>query len=284
MKLVTFERGGAQRAGALRDDGVVDLQATDSTLPDTVLGLIQGGEVVLARARKAAEVGSATPLADVRLLAPIPRPPKIVCIGVNYADHVAEVGRAAPTKPSVFMKAASTVIGTGQAIVKPPTTEQLDYEVEFSAVIGKQARRVSRNEALDYVAGWTIMNDASARDRQLSADGGIIVGKNFDTSAPMGPAITLVDELPDATHLRVRTWVNGELRQDSNTHHLIFDVPAIIEYVSAQLTLEPGDIIATGTPSGVGLGMKPPRWLQPGDVVRMEIDRLGVLENTVAAP
>jgi len=161
--------------------------------------------------------------------------------------------------------------------VRPPTTEQLDYEIELAVVIGKQAKAVPREDAMGYVLGYTIMNDVSARDLQLGKDGGIILGKNFDTSAPLGPVLVLTDEIPDPTHLQLRTWVNGELRQNGNTHTLIFDVPAIIAFLTQQLTLEPGDVIATGTPAGVGLGMKPQVWLQPGDTIKMEIDGIGVL-------
>jgi len=286
MRLVTYrgehEAHRAARAGVLVEDGVIDVSRLVGPLPTDVLGLIQGGQSVLDRVREAASRARATPLADVRLLAPIPRPPKIVCIGVNYADHAAEAGRALPRWPTVFLKAPSCIIGPGDPIVRPPTTEQLDYEVELAVVIGRRAKSVSRGDAMAYVAGYTIMNDASARDLQLGKDGGIILGKNFDTSAPFGPAITLSDELPDPTNLGIRTWVNGELRQDGNTHNLIFDVPAIIAFLTQQLTLEPGDVIATGTPAGVGLGMKPQVWLRPGDTVRMEVDGIGVLENPVA--
>jgi 2-keto-4-pentenoate hydratase/2-oxohepta-3-ene-1,7-dioic acid hydratase in catechol pathway len=269
------------RAGAMNGESVVDLQAADPSLPVDVLGLIQGGPAMLDRARAAAERGDRLPLSAVRLLAPIPRPPKIVCIGVNYADHAAEAGRALPRWPSVFLKAPSCIIGPGEAIVRPPTTEQLDYEIELAVVIGQRAKSIPREEALGYVAGYTVMNDVSARDLQLGKDGGIILGKNFDTSAPLGPCVTLADEIPDPSHLQLRTWVNGELRQDGNTHTLIFDVGAIIAFLTQQLTLEPGDIIATGTPAGVGLGMKPQVWLQPGDQIRMEIEGIGVLENPV---
>jgi 2-keto-4-pentenoate hydratase/2-oxohepta-3-ene-1,7-dioic acid hydratase in catechol pathway len=286
MRLVTFVADGERRVGALRDREVVDLNRADATLPSDVVALLAGGAAMLERARRAVESAGSTsaaarPLEAVKLLAPIPRPPKIVCIGVNYADHAAEAGRELPAKPSVFLKAPSCVVGPGDSIVRPPTTERLDYEIEFSSVIGKLAKNVPREQAMAYVAGYTIMNDVSARDIQRAADGGIIMGKNFDSSAPMGPYVALVDELPDPTNLRVRTWVNGELRQDSNTHQLIFDVPAIIAFLTQQMTLEPGDVIATGTPSGVGLGMKPQVWLQPGDTIRMEIDGLGVLENPV---
>ena len=287
MRLVTYRLhdgpDAAPRAGALVGEQVVDLLAANPTLPADVLGLIQGGPAVLEHARAAALSGLGRPLADVQLLAPIPRPPKIVCIGVNYADHAAEAGRALPRWPSVFLKAPSCIVGPGDPIVRPPTTEQLDYEIELAVVIGRRAKSVPREVAMAYVAGYTIMNDVSARDLQLGKDGGIILGKNFDSSAPLGPAVTLVDEIPDPSHLRLRTWVNGELRQDGNTHTLIFDVPAIIAFLTQQLTLEPGDIIATGTPAGVGLGMSPQTWLQPGDQIRMEIDGIGVLENPVIA-
>jgi 2-keto-4-pentenoate hydratase/2-oxohepta-3-ene-1,7-dioic acid hydratase in catechol pathway len=285
MRLVTYHGKHAAdarpRAGVLVEHGVVDVNGADAALPADVLGLIQGGPAVLERAKQATAGASAAPLVEITLLAPLPRPPKIVCIGVNYADHAAEAGRALPRWPSVFLKAPSCVVGPGDPIVRPPTTEQLDYEVELAVVIGKQAKSVPREQALEYVAGYTIMNDVSARDLQFDKDGGIILGKNFDTSAPLGPCITLVDELPDPSNLAIRTWVNGTLRQDGHTHNLIFDVPAIIAFLTQQLTLEPGDVIATGTPAGVGLGMHPQVWLQPGDTVRMEVDGIGVLENRV---
>jgi len=286
MRLVTFLAVNRPRLGALLDDAVLDLNAADSALPADMLSLIRGGPSLLEQARRSVESATPTsrgalPRSEAKLLAPIPRPPKIVCIGVNYADHAAEAGRELPPRPSVFLKAPSTVIGPGEAIVRPTTTERLDYEVELAVVIGKTAKRVSRDEALGYVAGYTILNDVSARDLQFAKDGGIILGKNFDTSAPTGPAITLVDELSDPSNLGIRTWVNGELRQNGNTHTLIFDVAAIIAFLTQQLTLEPGDVIATGTPAGVGLGMRPQVWLQPGDTIRMEVDGIGVLENPV---
>jgi 2-keto-4-pentenoate hydratase/2-oxohepta-3-ene-1,7-dioic acid hydratase in catechol pathway len=288
MRLVTFLAVDRPRLGTLLDDAVLDLNAADSALPADMLSLIRGGPSLLEQARRSVESATPTsrgarPLSEVKLLAPIPRPPKIVCIGVNYADHAAEAGRELPPRPSVFLKAPSTVIGPDEAIVRPTTTERLDYEVELAVVIGKTAKRVSRDEALGHVAGYTILNDVSARDLQLAKDGGVILGKNFDTSAPMGPAVVLTDELPDPSNLSIRTWINGELRQDGNTHDLIFDVPAIISFLSQQLTLEPGDVIATGTPAGVGLGMNPQIWLQPGDQIRMEIQGIGVLENSVVA-
>jgi 2-keto-4-pentenoate hydratase/2-oxohepta-3-ene-1,7-dioic acid hydratase in catechol pathway len=284
MRLVTFSESGDHRVGALTDGGVIDLNLADPELPADILALLRGGPSLLERASRAAgepRTEAARPLERVTLLAPIPRPPKIVCIGVNYADHAAEAGRAVPARPSVFLKAPSTVVGPGEPIVRPPTTEQLDYENELAVVIGRTAKGVARERAMEYVVGYTILNDVSARDLQLAADGGIILGKNFDSSAPMGPYLALTDEIPDPTALGLRTWVNGELRQDGNTRNLIFDIPAIISFLTQQLTLEPGDVIATGTPAGVGLGMNPQVWLQPGDTVRMEIDSLGTLENRV---
>ena len=184
MRLVTCRIDGEPRAAALIGESgserVVDLNAADSGLPSDVLGLIQGGPALLDQARAVVARSAGGPLSEVTLLAPIPRPPKIVCIGVNYADHAAEAGRALPRWPSVFLKAPSAIVGPGEPIVRPPTTEQLDYEVELTVVIGKRAKNVSREDAMSYVAGYTIMNDVSARDLQLGKDGGIILGKNFD--------------------------------------------------------------------------------------------------------
>jgi 2-keto-4-pentenoate hydratase/2-oxohepta-3-ene-1,7-dioic acid hydratase in catechol pathway len=288
MRLVTVLAAGQPRLGALLDDSVVDLNRADPALPADALALLQGGPPLLDRARRAlgsaiSERGAALPLAGVKLLAPIPRPPKIVCIGLNYADHAEEAELAIPARPSVFLKAPSTVIGPGEPIVRPPTTEQLDYEIELAVVIGQRAKLVPRERAMGCVAGYTILNDVSARDLQFAKDGGIILGKNFDTASPTGPSLVLTDEVPDPTTLRLRTWVNGQLRQDGDARNLIFDIPAIISFLSRQLTLEPGDVIATGTPAGVGLGMKPQSWLQPGDTVRMEIDGIGTLENPIVA-
>jgi 2-keto-4-pentenoate hydratase/2-oxohepta-3-ene-1,7-dioic acid hydratase in catechol pathway len=288
MRLVTFREDDEDRIGALIEGGVVDLNRADASLPNSLLGVLRGGEPLRRRLadsveRCRREGVSARPLDSARLLAPIPRPPKIICIGLNYADHAAEAGLPIPARPSVFLKAPSTVIGPGEAIVRPMTTEQLDYEIELAVVIGRRGKAIPRDQALEHVAGYTILNDVSARDLQFAKDGGIIVGKNFDTAAPVGPCLALTDELSDPSGLRLRTWVNGELRQDGNTRNLIFDIPAIISFLSQQLTLEPGDLIATGTPAGVGLGMKPQVWLQPGDTVRMEIEGIGVLENSIRA-
>ncbi|MBI2321151.1 MAG: fumarylacetoacetate hydrolase family protein [Chloroflexi bacterium] len=258
-------------------------------MPSDVVALLEGGAAVLDRARRAvaAAAGAAVqPLAAVKLLAPIPRPPKIICVGRNYADHAAEaaaVGLPPTDRPSIFVKVSSTVIAAGEPIVHPRTTEQLDYEGELAVVIGRRAKDVAKGDALSYVAGYTIFNDVSARDLQLAKSGGVTLGKNFDSAAPMGPYLVLTDEVPDPTKLTLRTYVNGEQRQHASVSGLIFDIPTIIAFLTQQLTLEPGDVIPTGTPAGVGFARKPPTWLKPGDVVRVEIDGLGVLENSVIA-
>jgi 2-keto-4-pentenoate hydratase/2-oxohepta-3-ene-1,7-dioic acid hydratase in catechol pathway len=288
MRLVTYLESGERRAGVLAGQNVVDLSRADPDLPPDVVALLRAGPPLLERARRVATDAAVDPnavgvrpLTSVELLAPIPRPPKIICVGLNYADHAAEAGLAIPARPSVFLKAPSTVIGPAEPIVRPPTTEQLDYEIELAVVIGQRAKAVAAERVMDCVAGYTILNDVSARDLQFAKDGGITLGKNFDSAAPMGPCLVLADEIPDPRNLGLRTWVNGELRQESSTRNLIFDIPAIVAFLTQQLTLEPGDVIATGTPAGVGLGMRPRTWLQPGDIVRMEIDGLGVLENPV---
>ena len=288
MRLVTYRMSGEGRAGALVDQNVVDLNRADPGLPPDIVTLLRAGPSLLERARRVVVETAADPntaavqsLTGVQLLAPIPRPPKIICVGLNYADHAAEAGLATPARPSIFLKAPSTVIGPGEPIVRPPTTEQLDYEIELAVVIGQRAKAAPRERAMDCVAGYTILNDVSARDLQFAKDGGITVGKNFDSAAPMGPYLALADEIATPGNLSLRTWVNGDLRQDGTTRTLIFDIPSIISFLSQQLTLEPGDVIATGTPAGVGLGMRPQTWLQPGDTIRMEIDGLGLLENPV---
>ena len=289
MRLISFVAAGERGIGALLDDRVLDLGRLDPELPGDMVMLLRAGEEWLNRVRRlldstAFDSPAWVSVHAVTLLAPIPRPGKILCIGRNYSDHVAEVvaaGHAAMEKPSIFAKVPSTVTGPGQPIVRPITTRQLDYEGELAVVIGRRAKLVSREEALEHVAGYTICNDVSARDLQFSKDGGITLGKNFDTSCPLGPYLALRDEIRDPGSLALRTYVNGEPRQDSNTRYLIFDIPYIIWYLAQQLTLEPGDVIATGTPGGVGFARKPQVWLEPGDTVRVEIEGLGSLENPV---
>ena len=220
------------------------------------------------------------PVDDISLLAPIRFPPKIIGLGWNYLDHASEVKMKVPEEPVIFIKPHTTIIGPSQKIVKPPFVKELDYEGELAIVVGKTAKNVPVEEAGKYIFGYTILNDVSARDFQFK-DGQWAKGKSFDTFAPTGPCITTCDEIPDAKNLRIYTWVNGELRQSGTTKDMVFDVNQIIYHLSRFMTLEPCDIIATGTPSGVGMAMKPQVWLKDGDVVRIEIEGIGVLENVV---
>jgi 2-keto-4-pentenoate hydratase/2-oxohepta-3-ene-1,7-dioic acid hydratase in catechol pathway len=247
-----------------------------------MIALLEQGEDSLKRTREAAAKGGvAISLKEGRLLAPVPRPGKIIGIGLNYADHAAEGGRERPQYPTIFTKAASAVIGAGAAIRMPLVTSMVDFEGEMAVVIGKRAKDVSSKDALGYVAGYTICNDVSGRDYQQRSSP--TAGKSFDTFAPMGPVLVTRDEIPDPHALDIRTLVSGEEMQHSNTKHLIFNVNYLVDYLSHIFALEPGDVITTGTPAGVGLFRNPPRFLKPGDTVRIELEKVGILENPVVA-
>ena len=286
MKLVTYEMENATRIGALVDGGVVDLGAV---APD-MLSLIERGEAGLAEARAAVEQGTPVAMDRVRLLAPIPRPRKnIVCLGMNYAAHAYESCRARglpeklPEHPVFFTKSPTSVNRPdGEIPLDAELTQQLDWEVELGVVLGRTGKNISRDDALAHVFGYTVINDISARDLQ-NRHQQFFKGKSLDGSCPMGPCIVTADELPDAGDLALALRVNGETMQDSRTRDLVFDIPTIIEVLSRGQTVEAGDVISTGTPSGVGMGFDPQRWLQPGDVVEAEIERIGVLRNTVVA-
>lgn len=224
---------------------------------------------------------AASPLQEGNLLAPIVFPPKIICLGLNYRDHINEQHAALPDEPIIFMKPHTAIIGPNENIIKPSFVKQLDYEAELAIVIGRKAKNVSISDAKSYIFGYTILNDVSARDFQFK-DKQWTRGKSFDTFAPTGPCITTANQLQDTSSLRIRTWVNKELRQDSTTKNMVFNVHEIVHHLSRVMTLEPCDIIATGTPSGVGFALKPsPKFLQDGDTVRIEIEGIGVLENRV---
>ena len=292
MRLVTFApSGGAPRLGALVDGAVIDISTPLAPMAIDMVGLLRAGAAGLDLARRALAAALASPAPGLRhapravtLLAPVPNPGKILGVGRNYGAHAAEGGLAAPEKPRIFVKLASAVIGTGAAIPKPAAVTKLDYETELAVVIGRRARGVRQSEALAHVAGYTILNDVSARELQFDVSPPqTSFAKSMDGFCPMGPCLATPDEFADVGDISLRGWVNGELVQDGRTHDLIFPVPTLIAYLSSYLTLEPGDIIATGTPAGVGAFRKPPRYLAPGDVVRMEIDEIGVLENRVVA-
>jgi 2-keto-4-pentenoate hydratase/2-oxohepta-3-ene-1,7-dioic acid hydratase in catechol pathway len=282
MKLATFTQDDVTRIGVVDGDAIVDLAAAAPDLPRDMLGFLEAGSKALHAARAALDGGPRLPLADVHLEAPIARPPKFLAIGLNYADHVAESGRDVPEHPTVFNKQSTCVAGPTDPVHLPRISHVLDYEGELGIVIGRRCRHVSRDDAADVIAGYTVVNDVTVRDWQLRVHTWTM-GKSFDTHGPIGPWIVTVDEIPDPHQLRLRTWVNDELRQESNTKELIFDCFTLVEHLSTAFTLEPGDVIATGTPAGVGIGMKPPHLLVAGDVVRIEIEGIGQIENPVIA-
>ncbi len=224
-----------------------------------------------------------TPLAKARLLAPIPKPGKITCVGLNYADHAREQGHEPPKSPIFFLKSGNTICGPGDAIHLPPNSSQVDYEAEFAVVMGKKGSRIPEEKAYDYVAGYMILHDVSARDLQFS-DGQWYRGKSCDTFAPTGPWIVTRDEIKDPHNLRISLTLNGETMQDSNTSNLIFSVPYLVSYLSQSATWEVGDLISTGTPPGVGVFRKPPVFLKAGDTTSVTVERLGTLTNPVVGP
>jgi 2-keto-4-pentenoate hydratase/2-oxohepta-3-ene-1,7-dioic acid hydratase in catechol pathway len=251
----------------------------------STLDFIESGADGQARATRAAREtskDSLLPLRDAKLLAPIPRPRKLICVGLNYLDHARETGAQIPSVPTIFNKFATAVIGPGDSIVLPRVSKAPDYEAEFAFVIGRGGRHIAREAWHEHVFGYTIVNDVSARDYQR-ATSQWLMGKSFDTFAPMGPWIVTADEIEDPHNLDVQIEVNGERLQDSNTRELIFKVPELIAFLSSVFTLEPGDVISTGTPAGVGFARKPPRFLRPGDDVVVKIPAIGELRNPVVA-
>jgi 2-keto-4-pentenoate hydratase/2-oxohepta-3-ene-1,7-dioic acid hydratase in catechol pathway len=280
MRLVTFTNDGSTRVGLLDGEQVVDLSAAAPGLPTEMCALLAAGEAALEAARGAlAAKGSRLARGEVRLESPVLRPPKILAVGLNYRDHAEEAGMDIPKVPMIFNKQSTSAHPPYEPFHLPRVSHRLDYEGELAFVIGKACRHVPADRASQVIAGYTICNDVSVRDWQLRVPT-FTMGKSFDTHCPLGPAIVTPDEV-DPHALGVRTWVNGELRQDSNTRHLIFDCYALIEHLSTAFTLEPGDVVSTGTPSGVGGAMKPPSFLKAGDIVKIAIDGLGELENAV---
>jgi 2-keto-4-pentenoate hydratase/2-oxohepta-3-ene-1,7-dioic acid hydratase in catechol pathway len=281
VKLVTFTTGNDARLGALRDEWVIDLStASNRRLPSDMLTFLQQGRPALQLAREIAQnAATSLPLSRATLLAPVPNPSKVVAIGLNYMDHCRELNIEPPRSPVIFAKFPSAVVGPGAAIRwDPALTRQVDYEVELAVVMGRTARHVSAAEALECVAGYTICNDVTARDLQFS-DRQWVRGKSLDTFCPLGPWLVTRDEIPDAHNLSVRCTVNDEVLQDSTTAEMIWGVPQLIEIISRAFSLLPGDVIATGTPSGVGVFRSPQVFLKHGDVVTVEIEGLGQLTN-----
>lgn len=284
MKLATILTAAGPKPAALADNRWVDLSAAGSKPCTTLLEILAqpGG---LDRARQVAESGRQTgPFVDGRPAAPIPRPGKVICIGLNYRDHARESGQEPPPEPVVFCKFPTSVIGPGDTVRLPAVCQQVDYEAELVVVVGKAGKNIPREQAFEHVAGYMNGNDVSARDWQHHKPGKQwLMGKTPDTFAPCGPWLVTADEVPDPHNLRVRLRLNGQTMQDSFTKELIFGVDALIAYISQLVTIEPGDVLFTGTPPGVGAARKPPVFLKPGDVCEVEIDGLGILKNPIAA-
>ena len=280
MKIVTFELSGRKQAGVLLNDRIVGLAKAGFS---DVLSILSGGAEAIERIRQfIAGAPAGLPFADAKLCAPIPDPPKILCMGLNYRDHAKEAGLEIPRYPVLFPKYHNTVIGSGEPVVLPQNSRKPDYEAEFAFVIGKRARHVHAEDWRDYVAGYMNANDVSARDYQMSVSQWTM-GKNFDTFCPMGPYLLTADEIRDPHDLGISLTLNGETMQSSNTRELIFKIPETVAFLSSVMTLEPGDVVLTGTPAGVGFSRKPPRWLAPGDEIVVRIDGLGELRNACVA-
>ncbi len=271
MKLVTYSVGGGEPAvGAVEGDEIRPLGHESMVDFIGYGGSPEPGEDIVK-------------LEDARLHAPVPRPGKVICIGLNYEDHAEETGAPIPEKPIVFAKFANSVIGPGDPIVIPPITQQVDYEAELAVVIGKTARNVPESEAMDHVYGYTNANDVSARDIQLGEGGQWTRGKAIDTFCPLGPYLVTRDEVPDPQSLSIRCTLNGEVVQDGTTDKMIFPVSELVAFLSTGMTLEPGDVIITGTPPGVGMARDPQLWMKQGDRVTVEVEGLGALTNPVQA-
>ncbi len=282
MRFAAYRQGGIEGLAAAEGDGPFrGYAAHDSKYPGSLAGLVARGSEPLLAAGRALLGGPEIDLGAAELLPPLPAPPKIVCIGLNYADHSAESGFKVPDYPTVFGRFASSLIGHGAPIVRPRLSEQLDYEGEFVAVIGRGGRDIAKARALEHVIAYSLFNDASIRDYQFKAPQWT-VGKNFDDTGAFGPYLVTADELPPGCKgLRLQTRLNGEVVQSASTDDLVFDVATLVSVLSQAFTFEPGDVIVTGTPSGVGLARKPPLWMKPGDLCEVEMDGLGVLRNTV---
>ena len=275
MRITTFSKGSQEPEAGVVVDGLVH-GLSDIGYPDAI-SFLEGGTDAIGRAT-GHRTGAGIPIEEVRLHAPIPNPGKFICIGLNYRDHAIESGMEIPEIPTVFTKYGNAVCGPGDPIVLPSVSSQVDYEAEFAFVIGKRAKRVNAADWEDYVFGYTCVHDVSARDYQLATTQWTI-GKTFDSFGPMGPVLVSKDEIPDPSNLRIRFELNGRILQDSNTDQLVFDVPALLEYLSEVMTLEPGDIVSTGTPPGVGMARKPPIYLQPGDTCSVIVEGIGELVN-----
>ena len=284
MLLVTYQSATGPRVAGIQNGICVDLHRADERLPHCIKGLLAQGPEGLRRAATAMEIGEPIPPEELKLLPVVPRPEKIICVGLNYADHARETGMTPPTEPVFFSKFPTAICGDWQPIVLPRVSNEVDYEAELVVVIGLGGRHISKEKALEHVAGYCCGNDVSARDWQLHKPAEQwLLGKSFDTFAPIGPAMVTADEIADPGQLRIELRLNGSVMQKSNTSQLIFSIAELVAYVSQVCTLSPGDLIFTGTPPGVGFARKPPVFLKPGDTVEVEIESVGILRNPVVA-
>ncbi|RZB34226.1 MAG: hypothetical protein SRB2_03619 [Desulfobacteraceae bacterium Eth-SRB2] len=277
MKLVRFGQKGKAKPGLWKDGKIVDLREIFPQIPDINETFFREGWL-----EKVAGVKKSGQKIEARIASPIYRPSKIICLGKNYAEHAKEGGFENPEKPLIFCKTQNALSGPYDPIILPRSSDQVDWEVELAVIIGKQGKRINKTVAFDYIAGYTVMNDVSARKAQFS-DSQWFRGKSFDSFAPAGPFIVTPDEIDDINNLRLTAIVDGEIMQDGNTRDMIFDIPAIIENISEDITLIPGDIISTGTPAGVGIFRDPPVVLKPGNVVECRIEKIGAIINKVVA-
>lgn len=281
MRFFAFTKDGVDGLAVETEKGLRGLMAEDASFPGTLDDLVRSGG--LTAAAKILARGDAVDRADVTPALPFTRAGKVLCVGLNYADHASETGYDAPPYPTVFVRFNDLLVPHEGELVKPAASDQFDYEGEMVAVIGKEGRNIARDKALDHVAGYTLFNDGSIRDFQMATPQWTL-GKNFDATGSMGPDFVTADALPaGARGLMIRTRLNGATVQEANTDQLIYDVATLIEKLSAVMTLRAGDLIVTGTPAGVGMARKPPLWMKPGDTVEVEVDGIGILRNGVVA-
>jgi 2-keto-4-pentenoate hydratase/2-oxohepta-3-ene-1,7-dioic acid hydratase in catechol pathway len=283
MKIVTFRRNEESwpEVGVVRGESIVALGANCPT-PTALIENWPMAKAPILEYLEKAPAEAILPFAKTKLMAPIPRPPKLLCVGLNYRDHAIESKMEIPKVPTIFNKFSTSIIGPGDDIILPKTSEKPDYEAEFAFIIGQGGRHIPAEKWQDHVFGYTIINDVSARDYQMATTQWLM-GKTFDTFCPMGPWMVTADEIEDPHALDIKMTINGEVLQNSNTRELIFRIPDLIAYLSSVMTLESGDIVSTGTPAGVGLGHNPPRWLRPGDECVISIAGIGELRNPVVA-
>lgn len=285
MRLVTFKKGSGSQVGIRTDAGIVDLSIAAKGLPQDMIGLLSAGKGAMKKAAAAAKKATAKAIVKGRptMLPPVPNPGKIICVGLNYSDHAAEANLGIPTSEILFLRVPGSIVGHGQAIIRPKASKHFDYEAELMIIIGKKGRNIPKSKALDYVAGYSVGNEGSIRDFQMKASQWTL-GKNFDKTGSWGPDLVTEDEVPKGGKgLHIETRLNGKVLQSSNTKNMIFDAKAIIHAASVAMTLEPGDIIFSGTPAGVGFVRKPAVFMKAGDTCEIEIEGLGILRNPVRA-